>query len=301
MSLYNGGGMIKGYSSNDDDNNRRNRQRKKKIIIASAAGGGTLLAGIIIAVIVAGTLALGTLGLIADSPVVIEDARRIVEPDNNEHYNAYDNSDAYPAPGNQGSQGSCTAWATAYALKSAQEKTDLGWDFTVNPALSPAYVYNQINYGQDGGALISEAMRLVTQQGVCALNDMPYNEKDHRTKPNSTQISKAAPHNSKEWFSISGVDQIKNAIVKYGGVVVGVNVYPDMDKLDEKNPVYDVQSGKNRGGHAICLVGFDDAKNAFKFINSWGTDWGLEGFGWITYDIVENDTQLYGAFSMTDN
>lgn len=282
------------------DYRRREQERKKKIIVASAVGGGSLLAGIIAAVLIAGALALGTLGLIADSPAVIDGARRIIEPDYEKQCAAYDNSDAYPTPGNQGDQSSCTAWALAYALKSAQDKSDHDWDYSEQSAFSPAYVYNQINQGQDNGSLISEAMQLVTSQGVCTLVDMPYDEKDYTTQPDGTQRSNAYPHKAEDWFSLSDVDQIKRAIVEYGGVVVGVDVYKDFDKLNEDNPIYNIQSGKNRGGHAICLVGYDDEMRAFKLINSWGTDWGLDGFGWVTYDIIGKDVQTYGAFSMTD-
>jgi len=45
------------------------------------------------------------------------------------------------------------------------------------------------------------------------------------------------------------------------------------------------------GGHAICLCGYDDAIaagiGAFRFKNSWGTDWGEKGYAWITYRYVE--------------
>jgi hypothetical protein len=44
---------------------------------------------------------------------------------------------------------------------------------------------------------------------------------------------------------------------------------------------------KNSGtgsGHAMTLVGWDDAKKAFKIANSWGKNWGSNGYGWVSYD-----------------
>ena len=35
--------------------------------------------------------------------------------------------------------------------------------------------------------------------------------------------------------------------------------------------------------HAILIVGWDDFKQAFLIKNSWGTDWGYDGFGWVKY------------------
>jgi hypothetical protein len=47
---------------------------------------------------------------------------------------------------------------------------------------------------------------------------------------------------------------------------------------------------KESGGHAICLCGYDDSIaggiGAFRFKNSWNTDWGEKGYAWITYPYV---------------
>ena len=47
------------------------------------------------------------------------------------------------------------------------------------------------------------------------------------------------------------------------------------------------------GGHAIDAVGYDDSKKigdnkgALLIRNSWGTDWGENGYGWLPYKYVE--------------
>ena len=41
------------------------------------------------------------------------------------------------------------------------------------------------------------------------------------------------------------------------------------------------------GAHSVLLVGYDDAKSQFTFMNSWGTDWGDDGFGYLPYDSFE--------------
>lgn len=33
----------------------------------------------------------------------------------------------------------------------------------------------------------------------------------------------------------------------------------------------------------MVVVGYDDSKNAFKLVNSWGQNWSDRGFGWIDY------------------
>ncbi|ASC69160.1 uncharacterized protein XM38_000860 [Halomicronema hongdechloris C2206] len=39
-------------------------------------------------------------------------------------------------------------------------------------------------------------------------------------------------------------------------------------------------------GHAVMAVGYDDAREAFLIQNSWGTEWGNQGYGWLAYDYV---------------
>jgi C1A family cysteine protease len=40
------------------------------------------------------------------------------------------------------------------------------------------------------------------------------------------------------------------------------------------------------GGHAIAVVGYDDKRRALLVLNSWGTTWGLQGFGWLSYEYI---------------
>jgi len=46
------------------------------------------------------------------------------------------------------------------------------------------------------------------------------------------------------------------------------------------------------GYHAIAIVGYDDAKGAWLLRNSWGTDWGINGYCWIEYGELDN-TMFY--------
>ncbi len=213
-----------------------------------------------------------------------------------------DLSDKFPTPGSQGAQGSCTAWATAYALKSYLEKVDFGWDQNQKEhQFSPAYVYNQINGGRDEGSGISTALDLIVKQGVCSLATMPYNYRDYTTQPNSTQKAEAAKFKSASWGTVSSgnVDEFKTQLAAGNAIVVGIPVYDDFSKISSSNPIYDNTSGSSRGAHAICLVGYDDNQQAFKLINSWGTNWGINGYGYISYKLMQ-DLKIKG-YVMQDN
>jgi len=65
----------------------------------------------------------------------------------------------FPAVGNQGSQGSCSAWAMAYYCYGYQEAKDNNWiDAKTNPAhqISPAWGYNMVSGGEDKGSWMGE-------------------------------------------------------------------------------------------------------------------------------------------------
>ena len=198
-----------------------------------------------------------------------------------------------PPPGDQGQQGSCVGWAVAYAMKSYQERVERGWPLADDRHLmSPAYVYNQIRL-PGGGAYFFDAFNLLFDQGSASQAVMPYDPRDFRRPPSAAAKREAANYKIASFGAVersshdSFVQEVKRHLVQRRPVVIGIWVYPDFLRLNRANPIYDDASGYNSGGHAIVIVGYDDARSAFKIINSWGTDWGIGGYGWIDYDASE--------------
>ena len=84
-----------------------------------------------------------------------------------------------PPIGDQGSQGSCTAWGIAYYHKTQLEGLIHHWDLTQpEHQFSPAFLYNQINGGEDDGSDFGAAADLICEQGCSNLSDDPYDEND---------------------------------------------------------------------------------------------------------------------------
>jgi len=204
-----------------------------------------------------------------------------------------DLSPDFPPPGDQGRQGSCVGWAVAYALKSFQERDERGWSLTDEAHLmSPAFVYNQIRQ-PGGGAYFVDAFNILLTQGVSSMELMPYDQNDYRTQPSSAATAEAGNYKIAAWGRVaegtSAADfrqEMKRHLASGKPIVVGVQVYPDFLNLSQINPVYDDSRGSSRGGHAIVVVGYDDSRSAFRIVNSWGTGWGLAGYGWIDYGSV---------------
>lgn len=197
-----------------------------------------------------------------------------------------DLSDRLPPPGNQGKQNSCVGWATAYALKSLQERVENGWNNVSDQdhIFSPAYIYNQINNGSDGGALFTDALNLLSSDGAAPLSAMAYSENDYTTKPSGAVRAIARQYRIDTWRQVNFADtrEVKAQVNAGYPVLIGAIVDEGFKHLGA-DQVWSSAQGPASGGHAMLVVGYDDNRGAFKIINSWGQNWGSAGFGWIDY------------------
>src|SRR6185437_1364418 len=120
---------------------------------------------------------------------------------------AVDLSAYMPPVGDQGDQGSCVGWATAYAARAYYaEQVEHRDTKTPQNQPSPAFVYDLIHQGDstcDGGSRIPDAMG-VLQQGAYSLADFPYSDKSC-ARPDTTKVSAAND------FKIKGYTQVYDA------------------------------------------------------------------------------------------
>jgi C1A family cysteine protease len=74
-------------------------------------------------------------------------------------------------------------------------------------------------------------------------------------------------------------------VLRLYSVTISATVKANSDSLIRMTP--------SRGGHAVVAVGYDDNrkigkdKGAVKIRNSWGTNWGAGGYGWLPYSYIE--------------
>jgi C1A family cysteine protease len=82
---------------------------------------------------------------------------------------------------------------------------------------------------------------------------------------------------------------IKHFLSQKNPVLCGINVFPSLET--EETGIIPMPSYHEIpiGAHAITLVGYDDTTQRFKFANSWGRQWGENGFGYVSYDYIAND------------
>lgn len=204
---------------------------------------------------------------------------------------AVDLSARFPTPGQQGAQSSCVAWALAYAVLSYHTGKQHGWQFTSPERLfSPAYLYNQIVQGTgncDRGSRMSEALRLLQQDGVASLAQFPYDASDCTRLPTPEVRAASRGQRVRDWQVIEPgqLDDIKGQLYKGHPVVFGMAVSEAFLHW-QGSGVYDDRTAPRTLGHAMVFVGYDEQRQAFRALNSWGTGWGDQGFVWIHNEVV---------------
>ena len=205
-----------------------------------------------------------------------------------------------PPVGDQGNQGSCTCWSSAYYNKTYLVGLEKGWDTTLSThQFSPAFVYNQINGGVDEGAEIGDAMQLMVDKGCDTLYYFPYSDANWTKQPTKASLTRALAYQAYSWNTLPlDLSTIKSYLAQGHPLVFGVAIYPDFETLTPSHPVYSSMTGTLEGYHALCIIGYNDSKKAVKFVNSWGSDWGTYrndsdptqgvGYGWISYGLLTN-------------
>jgi len=80
-------------------------------------------------------------------------------------------------------------------------------------------------------------------------------------------------------------------------VALGITIYPSFYQPSGTGHIADPQPGDpKKGRHAVVAVGFNDD---ILIRNSWGPDWGVGGYAWITDAYVDGHTTDVWAVDVT--
>ncbi|MFH0816801.1 MAG: C1 family peptidase [Methanobacteriota archaeon] len=212
-----------------------------------------------------------------------------------------DNSAGLPPIGDQGHQGSCVAFSVGYYHTTYIENKENPINMK-NPAnqVSPAFVYNHINGGEDGGAYFGDAANFIMSHGACSMAEMPYNDHECTSWPsddwkyvNALKRRAAGAY----WINVGwspGIEALKAHLASGNTAVLGIECWDTFFDIEFYNNTYSSADliGSDWGGHGVCVVGYDDSMEtpdgygAFRIANSWGTYWGDDGYFWMTYEAV---------------
>ncbi len=176
----------------------------------------------------------------------------------------------------QGICGCCWAFAAVSALESSavinyKEKLDF----------SEQYFVNCIQYGCNGGNSLNVFEYLKTRT-IPLENQLPYagSEQPCKSVPGSSYYAVATGYVGENDYENPGVLKIKRAICKYGPIVASMRSTRAFHAYT--GGIYD-EVARGETNHAVTIVGWDDSKNSYIVKNSWGTDWGENGYAMMDY------------------
>ncbi|MGH2552795.1 MAG: C1 family peptidase, partial [Chitinophagaceae bacterium] len=114
-----------------------------------------------------------------------------------------------PQRGNQGQQGSCVAWSSAFGARTILEASSTGVD-PDQIKFSPSFLYNQIGLDGCQGSYIQRAMEQMSRQGALPLDQFPYNDQDCVQQPNGQQIREASQYKIHGFTRLTDGDNINS-------------------------------------------------------------------------------------------
>ena len=210
----------------------------------------------------------------------------------------------------QGSYGTCWAFAATSALESALMPEEQLLFSVDHMSMSNSFNVNQY----DGGEYTMGMAYLAAWQGPVYDADDPYGD-------GVTRDDLAAVKHVQQMLIIDGKDYqgIKEAVFKYGGVQT--SLYSTIASSKTKTPYYNKQTnsycymGQDKPNHDVVIIGWDDnypkenfnvdleGDGAFICQNSWGSSFGDNGVFYVSYydTNVGIHNLVYTGVEDTDN
>jgi hypothetical protein len=142
---------------------------------------------------------------------------------------------------------------------------------------SPQFLFNLRRDLDINGMTCRDVLKLAQKTGMPTETEYPYETIDSADTiyGNANLMADAAEHRLGSYSLVQGIDSAHAALDTTGPIIIAIPVYnqDDPTKLWVRSPGYT----RELGGHAMLIVGYDGMGN-FIVRNSWGRDWGDNGF-----------------------
>lgn len=193
---------------------------------------------------------------------------------------------------NQANLGSCGAFAAIYnmvgtAVQNDEEPVNLSQLF-----LYYAYRERYGNVNSDDGVMLRDLLKTLATVGVCREEDWPYILDHWNLPPPPLAYREAAKHKIKSYHALYTSGDMIQCLASDYGFIGGIGCYESFESLStERTGIVNLPGPGEKllGWHALDFGGgYDLHKGMIKFQNSYGTEWGDDGFGWIAIEYLTN-------------
>ena len=189
----------------------------------------------------------------------------------------------FPACYDQGELGSCTAYALCAAFQ-YDDPSFMG---------SRLFVYYneramEGTINEDAGATLSDGISILKKFGVCSEDLWPYDISKYASIPPLNCYVEADKHHVIEATNIlNNAFSMKQCLTEGLPFVVGIQIFEAFESPEvAKNgmvPMPNLFTDECLGGHAVLVCGYDENTKVWIVRNSWGTNWGDNGYFYLPY------------------
>jgi len=216
----------------------------------------------------------------------------------------------FPPVYDQGGTNACVGFSTVGGLGEYYARK-LGW----NTRFSSRFLWNMGRkmggyLEQNEGMMISDAQKIMDAYGMLPEAQFPfpvvYPEQNPTLfqqllteRPSNAQINEAKKFRiSQGWKTVPTVSAMRTALADGKPVVFGIAVFSNIAQTgpDGLIPMPTAQDNFE-GGHAVVAVGYDNARRVFIIRNSWGANWGENGYGYLPYDFFRSVVNVMPAYA----
>jgi len=191
----------------------------------------------------------------------------------------------------QGQEGACTGFGLAAVINFLRYRRDEQIPVSARMLYEMARKHDEWPGEDYAGSSCRGAIKGWKNMGVCSEELWPYSTGN----PGQLNIAKAREARSTilgAYYRLqTNLNDYHAALNETGAVYVSATVHSGWNnpekKINKAKFATIGQSSKLTGGHAFAIVGYD--KNGFIVQNSWGSDWGTDGFAiWAYEDWYQN-------------
>jgi C1A family cysteine protease len=203
---------------------------------------------------------------------------------------------------NQGQLNSCAANSVVGAMEYLRNRMNLP-----PVELSRLFVYYNARKladreKDDQGTLMHHALAAVLAYGVCEERMWPYQEAMVNEAPTNACYSNATRYEAIEYARADTPDLILAALGSGLPVVFGAffpqEFYWEASRTGAMPLVAQANTERPAMGHAMLLVGYDLQTRMFIIRNSYGTDFGRQGYALVPFDTMFAHSQMFDFWTI---